>query len=135
MLQQVGDIYESYSLAVFGGLLVQLIKKRMAPNDLIRTPSGRTQDNYKLIQNSLGSLTVAGIFLFFWTCLLQSTYTIVVTTMGFYFTEGGIYTNDTLESLFSPDPEKHSTFQSEYIKETTKIFFLVRLRLLDFCFL
>ena len=128
----VGDIYESWSLAVFGALLMDYIKMQMGPGggpaQLTRTNSGtagEAEKNYLMIQQNLGFLTVAGIRLFFWTCLIQSTYTIFVTGMGFYFTgDSAFYTNETLEGFFSPDPAKESTFQSEYVKETSKTFFL-----------
>ena len=71
--EQVGDIYESYALAVFGGLVMRVLCNRITTGD--------EDEDEQRMHASLGSITVAGIMLFFWVCLFQAVYQLFVTTM------------------------------------------------------
>ena len=80
------------------------------------------------MQSSLGSLTIAGIDLFFYTCIIQAIYTISITSLGFYGIMGQMQSlgvsSKLIDHYFSLDPKHHSVFQSEYVRETVHWFFL-----------
>jgi len=107
----VGDIYEAYALAIFGGLVMEVLVKEISKNAPIQQSQ---DDNIQKMKQSMGSLTVAGIMLFFWVCLLQATYTLVVTSLGLY---------NILPEYFSSDPHYHSVFQNEHTREKVHYFF------------
>lgn len=138
----VGDIYEAYALAIFGHLLIEVLDRKFnlvdqegprsstadGPSNSQADQDEHEEDSSNLVdqedssntlaarrQKSMGSLTIAGIMLFFYTCTIQAVYNLTVTFMGFW----GI-----LDTYFSRDPVDHSVFQSEHMKESAKYFFL-----------
>lgn len=111
----VADIYEAYALFIFGKLLIEVLSQKLNVNDDVARTTPRTTTDIQRMSASLGRLTIAGIMLFFYTCLGQACYTLFVTTMGFL---------NIAEPLFSPDPEVDSLFQNEHVRESSRFFFL-----------
>jgi hypothetical protein len=119
----VGDIYESYALAIFGQLLVQLLDRSLFQDHLKQSvrkltessttsEGGSFQKSLQSLNLSFSKMTVAGINLFFYSCLISAVYQLLITTMGM----AGI-----MPSLFDRET---GAFQTKSMKADTKMFFL-----------
>jgi len=105
---EVGDIYETTALVTFGHLVTtylgkQLKKKLDAKGDAV--------------VDALSSVTVSGVKLFAYSCLMSGTYSLIITGMYFYFPS-------VLPSLFNMNPNKTlGTLQQEGTKSGVETFF------------
>lgn len=120
----VGDIYETIALVTFGNLVMGVLKKKIdkmkdifAIKTQERNDSDELQSYITRLNDAMKTLTVAGVKLFAMSCLLQGTYTIIVTTMAFDF--------PTFKpELFSRDSASLGAFQQPDMKSMAHYFFL-----------
>lgn len=120
----VGDIYETIALVTFGNLVMGVLKKKIDRMKAIfkkktdgREDSAQLQDYIDKLNDAMKTLTVAGVKLFAMSCLLQGSYTLIITTFAFdvpWFHP----------ELFSRDSGSLGTFQQPDMKTMAHYFFL-----------
>jgi len=120
----VGDIYETIALVTFGNLVMGVLKKKIDRMKAIfkkktdgREDSAQLQDYIDKLNDAMKTLTVAGVKLFAMSCLLQGSYTLIITT--FAFDVPGFH-----PELFSRDSGSLGTFQQPDMKTMAHYFFL-----------
>jgi hypothetical protein len=106
----VGDIYETYALVTFGHLIMTVLKDQFAKHN------GAVQqtDLSMKLQASIEGLTVSGVQLFCGTCLIQGSYSLVVTSMGWM----GLG-----DHWFGTDPDNLGYFQQPEMQSYTSAVF------------
>jgi len=107
----VGDIYETYALVTFGSLIMRVLRTEF------RKKCQETNESFGLMEqmgDSIEAVTVSGVQLFAYTCLIQGIYTLVITTLA-YLQIGDAY--------FSTDLKNPGKFQTKEMKEYTATLF------------
>jgi hypothetical protein len=106
----VGDVYETYALVTFGQLIMTVLKGEFAK---LSGEEEQTDLSLKL-QTSIEGLTISGVQLFCGTCLIQGSYSLVVTSMGWM----GLG-----DHWFGTDPDNLGYFQQPEMQSYTSALF------------
>lgn len=118
----VGDIYETLGLVAFGHLIMAVLETKVRQQMKLEssTPGGRSnRATLDELLRSMETVTVSGVKLFCASCMLQASYILVVTTIGFSLADWNI-----MPSYFSKTEGHLGLLQTPKTRSAVKIFFL-----------